>query len=66
MRQILSKLLRKSCEHEHTLIVRSVGVQREVCEGCGFVSFNMIPVNTTTSPSSETLSRTELPRASGL
>jgi len=29
------------CTHERVLVVRSVGVQRTVCEACGNVSFEM-------------------------
>lgn len=64
MREMLARLLGKTCEHEHTLVVRSVGVQRSVCEECGFVSFSMVAVNDHRPFEAEP--KSELPRASGL
>ena len=32
----------KGCQHEDTVTVRSAGIQRVVCEGCGHVSFDFI------------------------
>ncbi len=37
----LTKLFRKTCLHEHTIVVRSPHVERRVCEGCGYLSFSM-------------------------
>lgn len=38
---MLSKLLRKPCLHENTIVVRSAHVERTVCEDCGYLSFTM-------------------------
>lgn len=38
---MLSKLLRKPCLHEQTIVVRSTHVERIVCETCGYLSFTM-------------------------
>lgn len=38
---VLSKLLRKPCLHEQTIVVRSTHVERTVCETCGHISFTM-------------------------
>lgn len=65
MREMLSRLLGRPCQHEYTLVVRSVGVQRSVCEDCGFVSFSMVRLSTATR-SFEARPRAELRRASGL
>lgn len=65
MRNMLSRWIGRPCEHQHTMVVRSVGVQRTVCEGCGHVSFTMVPV-LTSSRSPRTRGETDLPRAAGL
>lgn len=65
MRNMLSRWIGKSCEHQHTLVVRSVGVQRSVCEGCDHVSFTMVPV-ITTSRTPDTGKKADLPRVAGL
>ena len=41
MIQKLSGILTRKCPHEHTLVVRSVGVTRSVCEKCGHLSFSI-------------------------
>lgn len=43
MSNVLSKLLRKPCLHEQTIVVRSTHVERIVCETCGYLSFTMSP-----------------------
>ena len=43
MKRIWSVIFSKECAHDHTLIVQSVGVRREVCESCGHVSFAIQP-----------------------
>lgn len=43
MRRIWNRLLGEPCEHEHKIVVTSVGVQRSVCEACGHISFVMVP-----------------------
>lgn len=37
----LTKLFRKPCLHEQTIVVRSSHVERTVCESCGYLSFSM-------------------------
>ncbi len=37
----LTRLFRKPCLHEQTIVVRSPHVERRVCEGCGYLSFSM-------------------------
>jgi hypothetical protein len=41
MKNPFTQMTKTRCEHQRTLVVRSVGVQRTVCEGCGHVSFAM-------------------------
>ncbi|MGH8916516.1 MAG: hypothetical protein ACRDZM_18620 [Acidimicrobiia bacterium] len=36
----LSNLLTAKCAHRHTVVVRSSGMERIVCESCGHVSFS--------------------------
>lgn len=43
MKNLWSRLSVKNCDHKNTITVRSVGVQRVVCEKCGHVGFNMSP-----------------------
>lgn len=35
------------CAHRETVVVLSTGVQRTVCETCGFVSFSFLNESTT-------------------
>lgn len=42
----LSKLLRRPCLHEETIVVRSTHVERTVCEICGHISFTMADEST--------------------
>lgn len=37
----LTRLIRKPCLHEQTMVVRSSHVERKVCESCGYLSFSM-------------------------
>lgn len=37
----LTRLMRKPCLHEQTMVVRSSHVERKVCESCGYLSFSM-------------------------
>ena len=41
MRRRLQRMFRSECAHEKTLIVKSVGVSRTVCETCGHISFEI-------------------------
>lgn len=43
---VLSKLLRKTCLHEQTIVVRSTHVERTVCETCGHISFTIVEEST--------------------
>ena len=45
MRNPLSRLLESRCTHSRVIVVRSVGVERTVCEGCGNLSFEMKPTH---------------------
>jgi len=36
----LTNLLSAKCTHRRTVVVRSAGMERIVCEGCGHVSFS--------------------------
>jgi hypothetical protein len=38
---VLSRLLRKPCLHQQTIVIRSTYVERTVCESCGHISFTM-------------------------
>lgn len=33
------RLARPDCEHSESVTVRNAGIERTVCEGCGYVSF---------------------------
>lgn len=59
MKRIWSVIFSKQCEHEATLVVQSVGVRREVCEDCGYLSFAIKPNVTDIEP-------IDLPEVSGL
>ena len=41
MRKSIAKWWGRDCLHRHTLVVRSVGVTRTVCEDCGHLSFKI-------------------------
>jgi len=43
MNKLWARFVGNACEHQHTLVVRSVGVERTVCEACGNVSFSIAP-----------------------
>lgn len=38
-----SRYFNRRCEHPDTVTVRSVGVERIVCENCAHVSFSIAP-----------------------
>jgi hypothetical protein len=40
VRTKLTDLLTGRCRHQKTIVVRSSGMERIVCEGCGRVSFS--------------------------
>lgn len=40
MRTKLTDMLTARCTHSKTIIVRSAGMERIVCQGCGHVSFS--------------------------
>ena len=42
MRRSVVNLLGRECKHERNVVVRSVGVQRTICQRCGHVAFTMI------------------------
>lgn len=42
MRRMLNRLF-WTCAHKENLVVRSVGVERTVCEKCGHLSFSIAP-----------------------
>ena len=39
MRSKLNRLWATNCKHERTIVVRSTGMERIVCESCGHISF---------------------------
>ena len=39
MRKKLNRLLASTCRHQVTIVVRSAGMERIVCESCGHISF---------------------------
>ena len=43
MTKLWTRMFGNKCEHENTLTVSSVGVERTVCEDCGHVSFFIAP-----------------------
>ncbi len=51
------------CDHEHTLVISSVGVRRTVCESCGHISFSMTE---TKARESKSPVKRDLPKAAGL
>ncbi|MDX1468379.1 MAG: hypothetical protein R3258_03470 [Acidimicrobiia bacterium] len=61
----LNTILGRGCEHRHTLVVRSVGVTRTVCEDCGHLSFK-IQTGLAHMFEVEDLDNTDLQRVSGL
>lgn len=65
MRKSISKWLGRECSHAHTLVVRSVGVTRTVCEDCGHLSFK-IQTGLAHVFEADDLKEPELPRVSGL
>lgn len=66
MRRIWNRLFGSECSHSETLIIRSVGVQRTVCEECGHLSFSMAPAMALVVDGPLEDVETELPRAAGL
>ena len=43
MNKLWTRFFANRCEHQHTSTVRSVGVERIVCDVCGNVSFSIAP-----------------------
>lgn len=41
MKEFVARLLGRECEHEQVLVVRTASVQRQICEACGHLSFEM-------------------------
>lgn len=37
------KLFAKKCTHQSSIVVRSTGMERTVCEDCGHISFAFFP-----------------------
>lgn len=44
-------LFSRGCKHQDTIVVRSVGMERIVCEDCGHISFSF-DIDLTTEPES--------------
>ena len=65
MNKLWAKFFGGGCEHQHTLTVRSVGVERTVCEDCGNVSFVIAP-NLTHDLVPHDHYELEYPKAAGL
>ena len=65
MRKMLNRLLPTQCSHSETLVVRSVGVERTVCEQCGLLSFSIAPTFAA-GVAPTYVEEPELPRVSGL
>ncbi len=66
MRKMWARLFSSECAHDHTLVVRSVGVQRKVCEGCGHVSFSIATTLLINANQYGDIEHHDLPHASGL
>ena len=64
MRKILNRFLPTQCGNSETLVVRSVGVERTVCERCGHLSFSIAPTFSVVTPTHG--EETELSQVSGL
>jgi hypothetical protein len=64
MRGIWSRLFGRECEHQHVLVVTSVGVRRSICEDCGHISFTFGEMIKAPEPVSD-LEGEALPRAGG-
>lgn len=43
MNKLWTRFLANRCEHQNTSTIRSVGVERIVCDACGNVSFSIAP-----------------------
>lgn len=43
MRRFLARRSPSRCKHPNTIVVRSVGMERVVCESCGHLSFAFAP-----------------------
>jgi len=63
--KLWAKFCGGGCEHQHTLTVRSVGVERTVCENCGNLSFS-IATNLTHDLVADDVGGVELPKVAGL
>lgn len=48
---IIDRIFSIECTHPETIVVRTGGLKRVVCEGCGLLSFSFDPVlNKTPDP----------------
>ena len=66
MKRVWTKFFGSECDHDVTIVVRSVGVEREVCESCGHVSFSIAPNLVLTHELVVHYDEEELPKVSGL
>lgn len=41
MRRLWALMFGRECQHSETIVVRTVGVERTICEACGHISFTM-------------------------
>ena len=65
MNKLWAKFFGGGCEHLQTLTVRSVGVERTVCENCGNLSFS-IATNLIHDLVADDVGGVELPKVAGL
>lgn len=64
MRRLWTRFFGRECDHQHVLVVTSVGVRRSICEQCGHISFTfqeMIQTPATAAKAEEQ----DLPQAEG-
>lgn len=66
MKNLWAKFFARECLHEEVLVVRSVGVQRSVCESCGHLSFSIAPTVLVNADTPQTSASTQLPHAAGM
>lgn len=41
MKEFVARLLGRECAHEQVLVVRTASVERQICETCGHLSFEI-------------------------
>ena len=66
MKGFVARLLGRECAHEQVLVVRTASVERQICEACGHLSFEIAASPRGWESSKPDLRRPDYPRVVNL